>query len=540
MGRVDIVVQNSSTGRIESLNHICTNVKVSSTLGATAASLTLDILNVPNVKFRLGDEILLSIDSVTFFAGRLFTIDNSGQHDIRSFTFYDYTRYLANSVLFNMAYPEKLSEVFKTICAEMKIPVGRVDDSLYLCAAATFDNHTCCDILTKLADETLANANRQFIWRQRAGKMELVDIESIHIDDILTNMYPNIISFSNSESIDTNTVNELTIVKSEPPKAKKGAKGSDERKRTKQENHDLWKANTVSVIPVDRKKQVSATSGGQRGQMEALGIAPWAQRGGRANPANGSSKSKVAIAQIKGQQIENDSLGEAISSGGVVKIHKRESELLASNNDKALAEWKTGVNQDTKIDNMVGGYNTSVLLDEQEWYGPLTRIIETSEEITEKMINQLLDTLRHPTRTMSFSIIAENNLFYPGMRIQVGLDMDTSTLLINGVTTIISNKGVIQEIETIGWQNAFAKLGDAYIEEARARQMFFTEFHNPNLESARVLLGKSLEGFGAEDGYSDEDLTFKSFEVKDRYKGMGNPDSPYESRLAKGYKQIKF
>lgn len=249
--RVTVFVLLSKTGKCEEITGICTEISISSIMSEASGSMDISILNTPLINLRLGDEIQLNIDNRPFFVGKLFTIDLDGEDQyIRKYTFHDQSRYLMNPVSYSMPDPESLSNVFKIICERMGIAVGTVQDSGWLCGGQTFDNTTCNDIFMKLAEETLANTGQQFIWRPNRGKMELLNgkyglgpyTDSDGIVEFNKNVLANIIKFNNSETIDTNTFNDIEFIQSVDGGGG-NSKGSG-TKRTKEENRAIYESRT--------------------------------------------------------------------------------------------------------------------------------------------------------------------------------------------------------------------------------------------------------------------------------------------------------
>ena len=575
MARVSIIIHQAADDEYYEIADVCSGISISMTMNDTAGKMTTSILDTPRLNLRFGDEICVSIDSVVFFVGKLFTREKNLETDeVTACTFYDYTRYFKNPVSYSMPTRMTFSEAFITLCKKFDIPTGTVEDTGWMCNGQVFNKTTIGEIFSKLQKETLTNTGKTYVWRQYKGKICLLDVETWTDTAGFDSTLPQVIGFTNTETIDERTYNEIEFV-TKPPKEKtqksKKSKGKSQKKDPETAKQkvpapevDLGKALSVSPesmydfttkddypveTPTGRHHSSSSSSSSTRRDISL-------RRGGR-HPTGGGSMSYYTPANSGGSSNYSSNANMSVDPAAEEAAKKAAADAAAKKKKKSSSVKKPGSNRPADTTKGMGknGTGASYITHDVESIkelGCLRYLEETDNVIENGFPEKLLFIHRNPTRTMNFTWICDHYFYYPGMRAFIGVVGSESIYLIKSVSTSINNDAIIQDVECEVSQDNFATLEDLNNAERDAKKniLYAKLLYSKTAEQIRTEVGDSLEKYYRESAKAIAASGDTSGLASSSVWNLGDSTTPitvdqngnvrYTAEMARGKERIKM
>ncbi len=176
--------------------------------------LTFKVLADDALKFSEGCAVQFRVNGVKVFFGFVFTRKKDKENRI-SVTAYDQLRYLKNKDTY--VYENKTaSQVIQMIVADFALNAGEIEDTGYVIAQRTEDNHSLFDIVQTALDLTLVNTGKMYVMYDDFGKVTLKNVANMYVRnsngtylmvDETTGE-----NFEYTSSIDSNTYNKIKLV----------------------------------------------------------------------------------------------------------------------------------------------------------------------------------------------------------------------------------------------------------------------------------------------------------------------------------------
>ncbi|EHQ92132.1 XkdQ/YqbQ family protein [Desulfosporosinus youngiae] len=149
-------------------------------------------------------------DGVNVFYGYVFSIEG-GRDEAVKITCYDQLRYLMANETYVFA-NVTASEVIKTIAADFKLKLGRIDDTGYIIPTMSQNDQKLFDTICKALDLTLMNAGKNYVFFDDFGALSVRNIEDLLLDFIIGDASL-MTDYSHKISIDDDTYNKIKLYK---------------------------------------------------------------------------------------------------------------------------------------------------------------------------------------------------------------------------------------------------------------------------------------------------------------------------------------
>lgn len=207
---VELIIQDSNSGKIYDITNLVKNINWETTLQGQPGKLTFDYIKTEKVFFSEGSPLTFKVNGTGVFYGFVFknSITEKGKISV---TAYDQLRYLKNSdtyVIKNMT----ASGIFEKLCKDYQLKYRVVHPSSYVIASRVFDNKTLFDIIQTALNETLAYTSNRFAIRDNFGILEFVDLSKLK-----TNLFVGdeslLYSYTCDSSIDSDTYNQVKLIR---------------------------------------------------------------------------------------------------------------------------------------------------------------------------------------------------------------------------------------------------------------------------------------------------------------------------------------
>ena len=137
------------------------------------------------VSFNEGSLVIFRYKQKDIFKGFVFEKSRDKEHHIKVVA-YDQMRYLKNKHTY--IYENKTaSELVKMIASDFGLATGEIQDTGYKISSRIEDNTTLIDMIQFAISETYLNTGKLFTLYDDAGKLSLVDLNTLLVNDIIIN-----------------------------------------------------------------------------------------------------------------------------------------------------------------------------------------------------------------------------------------------------------------------------------------------------------------------------------------------------------------
>ena len=183
--------------------------------GINGTSRTLEVRYLDdNTIAKLGDKVEFYVDEDKLFTGKVFSVEVTGQSQIKTFSCFDNSIYLNKNYFVKNFNKKKPSQILKEICGELKLEVGNLPQDIVDCTYPAVNRSGYQIILNAY---TIQHRKDKKIYSivSNDGKIEV--IEQGALADVLLHSEQDIKSSRYGEDIEK-MVNQIVIYKTEKEK----------------------------------------------------------------------------------------------------------------------------------------------------------------------------------------------------------------------------------------------------------------------------------------------------------------------------------
>nr|DAT01926.1 MAG TPA: 43 kDa tail protein [Caudoviricetes sp.] len=183
--------------------------------GINGTSRTLEVRYLDdNTIAKLGDKVEFYVDEDKLFTGKVFSVEVTGQSQIKTFSCFDNSIYLNKNYFVKNFNRKKPSQILKEICGELKLEVGNLPKDIVDCTYPAINRSGYQIILNAY---TIQHRKDKKIYSivSNDGKIEV--IEQGAMADVLLHSEQDIKSSKYGEDIEK-MVNQIVIYKTEKEK----------------------------------------------------------------------------------------------------------------------------------------------------------------------------------------------------------------------------------------------------------------------------------------------------------------------------------
>ena len=149
------------------------------------SKLTFTVIKDSLVSFNEGSLVIFRYKQKDIFKGFVFEKSRDKEHHIKVIA-YDQMRYLKNKHTY--IYENKTaSELVKMIASDFGLATGEIQDTGYKISSRIEDNNALIDMIQFAISETYLNTGKLFTLYDDAGKLSLVDLNTLLVNDIIVN-----------------------------------------------------------------------------------------------------------------------------------------------------------------------------------------------------------------------------------------------------------------------------------------------------------------------------------------------------------------
>lgn len=149
------------------------------------SKLTFTVIKDSLISFNEGSLVIFRYKQKDIFKGFVFEKSRDKEHHIKVIA-YDQMRYLKNKHTY--IYENKTaSELVKMIASDFGLATGEIQDTEYKISSRIEDNTTLIDMIQFAISETYLNTGKLFTLYDDAGKLSLVDLNTLLVNDIVIN-----------------------------------------------------------------------------------------------------------------------------------------------------------------------------------------------------------------------------------------------------------------------------------------------------------------------------------------------------------------
>ena len=149
------------------------------------SKLTFTVIKDNLVSFNEGSLVIFRYKQKDIFKGFVFEKSRDKEHHIKVVA-YDQMRYLKNKHTY--IYENKTaSELVKMIASDFGLATGEIQDTGYKISSRIEDNNALIDMIQFAISETYLNTGKLFTLYDDAGKLSLVDLNTLLVNDIVIN-----------------------------------------------------------------------------------------------------------------------------------------------------------------------------------------------------------------------------------------------------------------------------------------------------------------------------------------------------------------
>lgn len=209
--KIEVIIQNSETEKGFNITQVVNSIGVTTYLEIKPGKLELELKPLDSLDWvALGSLITVTVDGEKLFFGYVFKFDiNEGR--TCNITAYDQIRYMQckDTLVIKNA---TASDVFRQVCDNFGLKYKIVTKSPHVLAQRINDNKTYADMIAYALDKTLIDTNLWYFIRDNWGVVEFLDIYDERTNVVIGDASL-LSSFSYSTSIDSDTYNQVKLVK---------------------------------------------------------------------------------------------------------------------------------------------------------------------------------------------------------------------------------------------------------------------------------------------------------------------------------------
>ena len=427
--RLEIIIKTRSDGEFHSVSGICENVTMYAMCNSAEGRVEFDMLDVPTVNCRFGDQITLALDTQIVFTGKLFFIGRTSDVYVRHYKFYDESFYLRNSISYPVPTEVPMYKLLLGLLGKYEIHYTRIDHSNEIVSERKIQNISILDAVNEIVNYVTYMYDKMYVLRQNKGAVEFIDVEAANVHGF-KDSYPLVIEFSNEENITEQTYNYFEFYKKD-----------DNKKKTKLDKKGTKTTETIRV----ESGTGNDVDGLNQNDTKAMNNINKPKVGETVRKGSTTTKYLTPLVPYEQQKINMEIAMYAV--GGV---------------NSSTAEEETSGKPDiiNDLDSVKKGYSIGSkgykLTGEIALWGYLPMIKEVPEIPPEPVINQIINVRRNPVRKATFTVLVHNEFHLPGDKLFIGENEDiASVYVINSVTTRFTDESVIQELDIFSWQKTY-------------------------------------------------------------------------------------
>lgn len=183
--------------------------------GINGTSRTLEVRYLDdNTIAKLGDKVEFYVDEDKLFIGKVFSVEVTGQSQIKTFSCFDNSIYLNKNFFVKNFNKKKPSQILKEICGELKLEVGNLPKDIVDCTYPAV-NRSGYQIILNAYTIQYRKDKKIYSIVSNDGKIEV--IEQGAMADVLLHSEQDIKSSKYGEDIEK-MVNQIVIYKTEKEK----------------------------------------------------------------------------------------------------------------------------------------------------------------------------------------------------------------------------------------------------------------------------------------------------------------------------------
>ena len=183
--------------------------------GINGTSRTLEVKYLDDATIaKLGDKVEFYVDEDKLFTGKVFSVEVTGQSQIKTFSCFDNSIYLNKNYFVKNFSKKKPSQILKEICGELKLEVGTVPKDIVDCTYPAINRSGYQIILNAY---TIQHRKDKKIYSivSNGGKIDIIEQGSMA--DVLLHSEQDIKSSRYGEDLEK-MVNQIVIYKTEKEK----------------------------------------------------------------------------------------------------------------------------------------------------------------------------------------------------------------------------------------------------------------------------------------------------------------------------------
>lgn len=183
--------------------------------GINGTSRTLEVKYLDDATIaKLGDKVEFYVDEDKLFTGKVFSVEVTGQSQIKIFSCFDNSIYLNKNYFVKNFNKKKPSQILKEICGELKLEVGAVPKDIVDCTYPAINRSGYQIILNAY---TIQHRKDKKIYSivSNDGKIDIIEQGSLA--DVLLHSEQDIKSSRYGEDLEK-MVNQIVIYKTEKEK----------------------------------------------------------------------------------------------------------------------------------------------------------------------------------------------------------------------------------------------------------------------------------------------------------------------------------
>lgn len=190
-------------GNIHALPH--GKIQLKHSIEGKVGSMEFQYFSQNEYKIKNGQVVRLEMDEEVIFYGYVFKVTKD------KITCYDQLRYLKykDSKYFDN---KKASEILSIIANENNIKTGTIEDTKYVIPKQISDEKEWLDMIVEALQATLLDSGRLYFLQDRAGSLELLDIENTKLG-IIIDGESTLSDYTFTKDIDTDTFNLVKLVR---------------------------------------------------------------------------------------------------------------------------------------------------------------------------------------------------------------------------------------------------------------------------------------------------------------------------------------
>lgn len=209
--KVEVIIQNSETRKSFNITQVVNSIEVTTYLEIKPGMLEMELKPLDSLDWvALGSLITVIVNDEKLFFGYVFKFDLN-QDKVCNIKAYDQIRYLQNKDTL-ITKNATASDIFKQVCDAIGIKYKVVAKSAHVLAQRINDNKTYGDMIAYALDKTLIDTNQWYFIRDNWGVVELLDLYNEQTNLALGDA-SSLASFTYSASIDSDTYNQVKLVK---------------------------------------------------------------------------------------------------------------------------------------------------------------------------------------------------------------------------------------------------------------------------------------------------------------------------------------